>query len=106
MSEQEDQSRSLEEMAFTRYFFVDRGGEADLTIEEARRDFENYYVAPLRLDTLETIVEQVVIEAMDLHLDMDRPPQAMTEGETDAVCRSIGAGFLHAFLDVQNNKRL
>lgn len=96
---------TAKELAFTRYFFIDRGTEKDLSVEEARDDFEKYIYAPLRLHVVEDVVDNVVVEAITYAIPEDKSiadldEVDLDEVDLDAVTHIIGLGFLSAYLDL------
>lgn len=91
---------TAKELAFTRYFFIDRGAEKDLSVEEAKEDFEKYIYAPLRLHVVEDVVDSVVVEAITYAIPEDKKIADLDEADLDAVTHIIGLGFLSAYLDL------
>lgn len=91
---------TAKEVAFTRYFFIDRGAEKDLSIEEAKDDFERYIYTPLRLHVVEEVVDNVVAEAIEYAIPEDKSIADLDEADLTAVTHVIGLGFLSAYLDI------
>lgn len=83
--------------AFTRYFFIDRGGEKDLTVNDGLADFEAYIYKPIRADVTTAIVNDVVDEALEKFIDLDADPESLTEEDMENVTQYIGTGFLAAY---------
>lgn len=86
--------------AFIRYYYIDRGAEEDLTIEEAMEDFEEYIYKPLANYVTRELITDTVREAIDMHVADGRRPEDMTEDDTEEVCKIIGFGFLLAYKDI------
>lgn len=103
MSEQHEYEFTPKGDAFTRYFFIDRGSEADLSLEEAMVDFENYIYRPIAADAARRLVVEVVDEALGEHIDLGSDPDLLTEEDMENVAQHIGVGFLAAYLAINSD---
>lgn len=90
--------------AFTRYFYIDRGNEKELTIEKAMVDFENYIYRPVAEDVTMRLVTEIVNEALGKFVDLDSDPESMTEEDAQNVSQFIGDSFLGAYIELHAPK--
>lgn len=93
-------SQVTESRAFLRYYFIDRGKEEDLSVDQAAKEFAAYIYAPIRWEVASAMVTHVVEEGIEIAVEEGKTPDDLTEEDLEKVCRAIGLGFLSAYLDI------
>lgn len=88
--------------AFIRYYFIDRGSEEDLDMDEAMDDFENYIYKPIARYVMEQYVTEVSALAIEAALDGEEGTRALTEEEALQAAQEIGLAVLHIFKDLNS----
>lgn len=86
--------------AFIHYYYVDRGSEKDLEIEQAIEEFEAFIYSPIRRHVVDEVVDQVVAEAIEYTVPKGKRPEDLDQHDLTAVCHIIGLSFLSAYLDL------
>lgn len=99
MSEQEtpEAETTRKGDAFIRYYFIDRGNEDNLPMNEAMQDFEEYIYAPIAQYVMEEYVNGSAVAAIEAILGNEERP--LTKEETEEAARTIGFAVLHVFRD-------
>lgn len=86
--------------AFIRYYFIDRGSEEDLDMDEAMDDFENYIYKPIARYVMEEYVTEASILAIEAVLGEEEETRPLTEEEALQAAQEIGLAVLHVFKDL------
>lgn len=87
--------------AFIRYYFIDRGSEKDLDMDEAMDDFENYIYKPIARYVMEQYVTEASILAIEAVLgEEEEETRPLTEEEALQAAQEIGLAVLHTFKDL------
>lgn len=82
--------------AFIRYYFIDRGSEEDLDMDEAMDDFEKFIYDPVARHVLEDYVIESSVAAIESIVG-EGGTREMTEEELLLAAQAIGLDVLNAF---------
>lgn len=88
--------------AFIRYYFIDRGSEKDLDMDEAMEDFENYIYKPIARYVMEQYVTEASILAIEAVVGEGEEIRPLTEEEALQAAQEIGLAVLHTFKDLNS----
>lgn len=86
--------------AFIRYFYIDRGKEEGLSMDEATVDFENYIYLPIAQHVMREYVEQASTIAIDSVLGEDAEIRPLTDEEALQAAQEIGLAVLWTFREM------
>lgn len=100
----DDPDYSVKDQVFTRYYFVDRGSEKELTPEEAREDFENFIFTPLRSYVSRSLVVRAVEAALKGVTPEGGSPDDLGPAELEKACMVLGVSFLQAYAEITDDE--
>lgn len=86
--------------AFIRYYFIDRGSEGDLGMDEAMEDFEKFIYAPIARHVMEDYVAEASTLAIEAILGEGNEIRPLTEEEALEAAQEIGLAVLLTFRDL------
>lgn len=90
--------------AFIRYYFVDRGGEADLDMDEAMEDFETYIYKPIARYVMEDYIAEASTLAIESVVGEGEEIRPLTEEEALQAAQEIGLAVLMTFKELSSRQ--